>query len=307
MNQQIQRAENRPLFMLQNGSRKENHMKINEKGLSIIKQFEGCHLTAYKDPVGIPTIGYGHTAGVKLGQTITQAQADAYLAQDVETAEKAVSRYDGTYHWNQNQYDALVSFTFNCGSGNLDRLLANGNRTVAEISAKLPSYCRAGGKKLSGLVRRRADEKALFDAPPEYSSPMPPKPSVWDEQAVRSLQEALNADGIRDRNGNALKMDGIKGNMTDSAVEKVLLKAGLFDTSRGRYGVGSTGQAVKWLQMRLNTVIGGSIVELLGNPLDTDGKLGTDTRMAVGLFQEMKGLKADYVAGVKTVTELLRA
>lgn len=136
---------------------------------------------------------------------------------------------------------------------------------------------------------------------------MPPKPSVWDEQAVRSLQEALNADGIRDRNGNALKMDGIKGNMTDSAVEKVLLKAGLFDTSRGRYGVGSTGQAVKWLQMRLNTVIGGSIVELLGNPLDTDGKLGTDTRMAVGLFQEMKGLKADYVAGVKTVTELLRA
>lgn len=282
-------------------------MKISKNGLEIIKKHEGCRLTAYRDPAGIPTIGYGHTAGVKMGQTITQAQADAYLAQDVGSAERAVFRYDSTYHWSQNQFDALVSFTFNCGSGNLDKLLASGKRAVAEISAKLPSYCKAGGKTLSGLVRRRADEKALFDTPVDYSRPMPSDPPVWDAEAVRSLQEALNADGIRDRNGKVLKVDGIKGSMTDSAVEKILLKAGLFDTSRGRYGVGNSGQVVKWLQMRLNTVIGDSITELLGSGLEADGKLGADTRLAVGLFQEMLGLKVDYMVGAKTVTELLRA
>ncbi len=282
-------------------------MKTSEKGFEIIKKHESCRLTAYLDPVGIPTIGWGHTSGVKIGQTITQAQADAYLAQDVGTAERAVAKYDATYHWNQNQFDALVSFTYNCGTGNLDKLTANGSRTVAEISVKIPSYNKAGGKVLSGLVRRRSDEKALFDAPADVSSDKPAQAVVWDAEAVRSLQEALNVDGIRDKNGSVLQVDGIKGSMTDSAVEKILLKAGLFDTSRGRYGVGSTGQVVKWLQMRLNTVIGDSIVELLGAGLEADGKLGADTRLAVGLFQEMRGLKMDYVVGVKTAAELLRA
>lgn len=287
--------------------KEKNTMKTSEKGLAIIKKFESCRLSAYYDPIGIPTIGWGHTAGVRMGQAITQAQADAYLAQDVGTAEREVSGYDGTYHWNQNQFDALVSFTFNCGAGNLDKLLADGRRTVKEVSAKLPSYCKADGKILPGLVRRRSEEKALFDTPVEYYRPMPSEPSLWDAEAVGSLQEALNADGIRDSNGKMLKVDGIKGSMTSAAVEKVLLKAVLFDTSCGRYGVGSTGQVVKWLQMRLNTVIGDSIVELLGSGLEADGKLGADTRMAVGLFQGIRGLKQDYVAGPRTVTELLRA
>lgn len=286
-------------------------MKTSEKGFEIIKKYESCRLTAYLDPVGIPTIGWGHTSGVKMGQAITQAQADAYLAQDVSTAERAVAKYDGTYHWNQNQFDGLVSFTYNCGAGNLDKLLASGKRTVSEISAKISTYNKGtvNGAKvvLTGLVRRRTEEKALFDSPADQQPDKPVQAVVWDAEAVRSLQEALNADGIRDRNGKPLQVDGIKGNMTDSAVEKILLKAGLFDTSRGRYGVGSTGQVVKWLQMRLNTVIGDSIVELLGAGLEADGKLGADTRLAVGLFQEMKGLKMDCVAGVKTVTELLRA
>lgn len=140
---------------------------------------------------------------------------------------------------------------------------------------------------------------------PEPEEPM--ETVLWDMEAVRSLQEALNADGIRDANGRELKVDGIRGDMTSSAVEKILLKAGAFDQSKSRYAVGSTGQVVKWLQMRLNTVIGDSIVELLGAGLEADGKLGADTRLVVGLFQEVRGLKMDYVAGVKTVTELLRA
>ena len=59
-------------------------MKTGKKGFSIIKKYEGCQLKAYLDPVGIPTIGYGHTSGVRLGQTITQAQADAFLIADCQ-------------------------------------------------------------------------------------------------------------------------------------------------------------------------------------------------------------------------------
>lgn len=151
-------------------------MKISETGLNLIKQFEGCHLTAYKDPVGVLTIGYGHTKGVKAGQKITQAQADAYLKQDVASAEKAVSKYK--YNYNQNQFDALVSFTFNCGSGNLKQITNNGTRTLAQISARIPNYNKADGKVLAGLTRRRAAEKKLFDTPVKET----PKESTKTEE-----------------------------------------------------------------------------------------------------------------------------
>lgn len=138
-------------------------MNISEVGLNLIKQFEGCHLTAYKDPIGIPTIGYGHTKNVKLGQKITQAQADNYLRQDVAASERAVNALK--YSLNQHQYDALTSFVFNCGAANLKKLTDNNKRTLAQISARIPNYNRAGGKVLPGLTRRRAAEKALFDKP----------------------------------------------------------------------------------------------------------------------------------------------
>lgn len=143
-------------------------------------------------------------------------------------------------------------------------------------------------------------------ADPDTPQPSKPAAGTLDAEAVRSLQEALNADGVRDRNGNALKVDGAKGTLTESAIKKVLLKSGAFNTSTGRYTVGSTGQLVKWLQMRLNTVIGDMIVQLLGTGLTADGKFGSDTRLAVGLFQESRGLKQDYLVGVNTVTELLK-
>lgn len=138
-------------------------LSISNTGLELIKKYEGCELSAYQDSVGIWTIGYGHTAGVQSGQIITQAQADAYLRSDCSAAEKAVNSYDSKYKWSQNQFDALVSFTFNCGSGNLKNLLQSGTRTIAQISAKIPAYNKAGGKVLAGLTKRRASEKALFD------------------------------------------------------------------------------------------------------------------------------------------------
>lgn len=141
------------------------NLSISNNGLSLIKRFEGCRLTAYQDSIGIWTIGYGHTSGVAKGQTITQIQADRYLKADCANAEKAVNKYQSKYHWNQNQFDSLVSFTFNCGSGNLKKLLNNGQRTIAQLSAKIPAYNKAGGKVLRGLVNRRAAEKELFDRP----------------------------------------------------------------------------------------------------------------------------------------------
>jgi len=136
-------------------------MKISERGLALIRVFEDCVLTAYKDSTGRLTIGYGHTSGVYKGQKITQAEADNFLKQDVAIAEMAVLKYNSKYHWNQNQFDALCSFAFNIGS--INNLTKNGTRTIAQISEKIPEYKKAGGKVSSGLIKRRMAEKELFD------------------------------------------------------------------------------------------------------------------------------------------------
>lgn len=136
-------------------------MKTSDEGIKLIQEFESCRLESYQDPVGVWTIGYGHTAGVKKGMKINQQGAVELLKQDLVKAELAVNKYDKKYHWTQNEYDALVSFAFNIGS--INQLTARGTRTKEEISAKIPEYKKAGGKVLQGLVRRRAAEKELFD------------------------------------------------------------------------------------------------------------------------------------------------
>lgn len=134
-------------------------MKTNKAGIDLIKSFEGCRLKAYKCPAGIWTIGYGHTAGVSEGMQITQEQADAYLKADLEKYEGYVDKYvDNTL--NENQFSALVSFAYNCGAGNLQMLVRN--RTNEQIAEAITRYNKAGGKKLNGLVRRRAAEQQLF-------------------------------------------------------------------------------------------------------------------------------------------------
>lgn len=137
-------------------------MNLSQSGLNLIKKWEGCRLSAYKCPSGKWTIGYGHTTGVTSGLTCIQSQADAWLLSDCQTAVNAVNKWDTTYHWNQNQFDALVSFTFNCGVGNLKTLLKNGARSIAQIEQYLPQYNKSNGKKLQGLVNRRNEELELF-------------------------------------------------------------------------------------------------------------------------------------------------
>lgn len=137
-------------------------MRISENGLSLIKQFEGCRLKAYKcvSTEKYYTIGWGHYgADVKVDMVITQEQADSMLISDIVKYEKYVNATG--LELNQNQFDALVSFTYNCGNGNLKKLISN--RSLPEISDALLLYNKSSGKVLAGLTRRRKAEKMLFD------------------------------------------------------------------------------------------------------------------------------------------------
>lgn len=136
-------------------------MKISQVGIDLIKSFEGCVLTAYLCPSNVWTIGYGHTNGVYQGQTITKEQAEQYLKEDIVKYENYVNNTGLVL--NQNQFDALVSFTYNCGSGNLKKLIAN--RSLSEIADAILLYNKSNGKTLSGLVRRREAERKLFLTP----------------------------------------------------------------------------------------------------------------------------------------------
>lgn len=140
-------------------------MRLSKEGLDLIKQFEGCTLTAYLDVVGVPTIGYGHTGGVKLGDTMTQAEADAQLEHDVLIRTNAVNNVL-IAPVTQGQFDALVSFAYNVGVGNLQRstLLRMINRgQAADAGDELLKWNQAGGKVFAGLTRRREAELDLYN------------------------------------------------------------------------------------------------------------------------------------------------
>lgn len=140
-------------------------MKINARGLEIIKYFEGCRLKAYKCPAGVLTIGYGHTRGVKQGDIITQEQAEEYLKEDLKIYEAHVMSYNDKYNWSSNEFSSMVSFAFNIGS--ITQLTARGTRTKEEIADKMLLYDYAGGKRLTGLGARRECERELFLTPDE--------------------------------------------------------------------------------------------------------------------------------------------
>lgn len=139
-------------------------MQTSNTGIELIKRFEGCRLNAYQDSVGVWTVGYGHTKNVKKGMLITQDQADKFLKEDLKVYENYVKTYV-SYNINQNQFDALVSFTYNVGGGNLQKstLLVYLNQGKITLAAnEFDKWTYAGGKKLTGLVNRRKAEKELF-------------------------------------------------------------------------------------------------------------------------------------------------
>ena len=139
---------------------------LSANGLNLIKSFEGCKLTAYKclPTEKYYTIGYGHYGSdVKAGMKITEEQAEELLVQDCKKAIKHVNSFMSKYNFNQNQFDALVSFAFNVGS--INQLTASGTRTLEQISSKITAYNKSGGRVIAGLVKRRAKEKEIFDTP----------------------------------------------------------------------------------------------------------------------------------------------
>ena len=159
-------------------------MHISKAGLAILKDFEGCRLEAYPDVVGVWTIGYGFTAGVQKGDTMTQAQCDERLSREIRAYEIAVWNATGG-DVTQSEFDALVSFAWNVGIAGMKKSSVikahvRGDKQAAARAFGL--WSKAGGKVVKGLARRRAAEAALYlTDEDEFVDPMPqqvdpPKP-----------------------------------------------------------------------------------------------------------------------------------
>ena len=162
-------------------------MKISDKGLALVKHFEGLYLEAYPDPGtgGEPwTIGYGHTKGIKPGMTITEQEAEDLLRQDMEWAEKAVLKYL-PIELSQSEFDALVSFTFHCGpnalkESTLRKRLLNNEPRCWVYQKEMPRWNKGGNGVLAGLVRRReaeADLACLGYLTKDLEAPVEPTPA----------------------------------------------------------------------------------------------------------------------------------
>lgn len=197
------------------------HMNISQRGKDMIKSFEGFRAQAYKALITerYYTIGYGHYGpDVKFGQVITKRQAEEMLDLDLARFVAAVNRYDYKYDFNQNEFDALVSFTYNLGEGCLDQVTANGTRTKAQIAEKMLLYYNAGGKKITGLVNRRKAEHDLFCSgstaiSPAYELAVPTLRRRCKGDKVKVLQQNIN-----DLFGAGLAIDGSFGPATQEAL-----------------------------------------------------------------------------------------
>lgn len=144
-------------------------MKTSPAGVALIKRFEGLRLEAYRDAVGIWTIGYGHTGNVWQGAKITEHQADVILEHDLERFEEGVQQATRTAKLTQGEFDALVSFSFNLGvqalvNSTLLKKLLKGDRAGAADEFLKWDKARVGGKLtvLAGLTKRRQAERERF-------------------------------------------------------------------------------------------------------------------------------------------------
>ncbi len=205
---------------------------INQTGVNLLKKFEGLHLKAYLDPVGIWTIGYGHIQSAKKGMVITLEEAENLLRKDLVRYEDAVAKAVKV-EINENQFSALTSFCFNLGAGalftsTLLKLLNQGK--IADAANEFPRWDKAGGQSLLGLSRRRRAERALFLSE-SWEPFLTWKPStslrytagkpLMRGPEVEKLQKALVAKGI------AVDTDGIFGAKTKQAVEQFQQQKGL--------------------------------------------------------------------------------
>lgn len=141
-------------------------MEISKQGIDFIKKYEGFKPYAYLCPAKILTIGYGHTRGVRLGQTCTEAEAEQFLKEDLEIAEAEVNKVANEVKLTQGQYDSLVSFTFNLGAKNFQtstlREKVLNNPADPTIKVEFGKWVYVKGKVSPGLQRRRLEENKLY-------------------------------------------------------------------------------------------------------------------------------------------------
>jgi lysozyme len=201
-------------------------MKTSNKGVNLIKSFEGYRSAAYKCPAGVWTIGYGHTGRVdgkkiRKGMKTTTAKAVELLKNDLAKFEKKVNKYWNKYHWTQNEFDALVSFAYNVGS--IRGLTAFGMRSRATIARKMLLYNKASGRVLAGLTNRRIAERKLFitDNKNPYKEPTETIYKGCAGEGVKWVQWEIKQDGYN------IKIDGDCGKKTDKAIRKYQKKNGL--------------------------------------------------------------------------------
>jgi lysozyme len=178
-----------------------NNLKISPAGLDMIKQHEKLVLTAYMPtPNDVPTIGYGHTKGVKMGTTITEAEAYAFLREDVSWVEDAINT-NVSVALNQNQFDAVASLVFNIGAtafrkSTMLRLLNLGDFSGAAL--QFARWNKQKGKVLRGLTKRRAEEAKLFATPVRNSVMQSTTVQASAAQMLSGVGTAVGAVSVLD-------------------------------------------------------------------------------------------------------------
>lgn len=257
-------------------------MKISEKGLSLIKEFEGCQLNAYRCPSNVWTIGWGHTENVYEGQSITQEEADNILINDMVKYENYVNTCSNlTFVTNQNQFDALVSFTYNCGQGSLATLVQN--RDANTVADKLLLYINGSNGVLQGLVRRREAERVLF-LDGNYVE-VTSTEQVVEQATTPQSNNVLLIQQLCNFYGANIIEDGICGNQTLGAIKQYLPLAGIqYKTPRATL----------------------TIQRILG--IAEDGIFLYGTKSAVENFQSNQGnLVVDGIVGFSTYCALAKS
>lgn len=179
-------------------------MQTSKKGIDLIKKYEGLYLHAYKCPAGVLTIGYGTTNAdkeitcftINSNTTITKEKAEELLKKSItKKYEPLVNKYNNIYKFNQNEYDAMISFCYNIGS--ITQLTQKGKRTKKEIAAAMVKYNHAGGKVLKGLTRRREEEQKLFLTPV--------KQETKKETVIKKNIYVVTSQGLNVRAGTGKK------------------------------------------------------------------------------------------------------
>lgn len=183
-------------------------MQTSKKGIDLIKKYEGLYLHAYKCPAGVLTIGYGTTNAdkeitcftINSNTTITKEKAEELLKKSItKKYEPLVNKYNDIYKFNQNEYDALISFCYNIG--NITQLTQKGKRTKKEIAAAMVKYNHAGGRVLKGLTRRREEEQKLFLTPVKQES----KQKTKKETLIKKNIYVVTSTGLNVRAGTGKK------------------------------------------------------------------------------------------------------